>query len=210
MAKAPERGGPEQAHLRRRVLDQRAHGAATGEGTEGREGLRQGPAQLEEQRHVNLLDLPPRGHGRLDERAGVGRREGLPDLREALPLPGLEARADRGDGQPTGAQDAQGQGANREARVLTGVLASLLAGLQPHRGGFLEGEEAVEEGQSEDLRGVGGSERASAFSAVTAKDAGGFFGHIVDTGAYERTHYEKRSRHSDREKKGFMANSGRL
>ena len=57
MAGVPKGRGPEAVRLRGRVLDQRAHGAATSEGAQGRKGLRQGAQELEGERDADLLDL---------------------------------------------------------------------------------------------------------------------------------------------------------
>jgi hypothetical protein len=61
--------------------------------------------------------------------------------------------------KPICAQGEKGEGADRGARLLAGVLAELFARFQPHRGGLLEGEGVAEESEGQELRGAGGGYR---------------------------------------------------
>jgi transposase len=72
------------------VLDQRAHGAAEGEGAQRPEGFGQGAQELEEQRNADLLDLFGRD-GHLDEhRRGSADGEAFLLYVERLLCPALK------------------------------------------------------------------------------------------------------------------------
>src|SRR5215218_8370582 len=155
------RGGRPEAGFRRRVRHAHLVGAALRLGTPGRTGSRAGAAQSRQEHdalgeHDGRRDGPLHGGGRQHD------HRGLRGLRRAGAGTGLEARADRGDGQPGRPQGRAGARTRGGERLRAFVLAALLSGPQPHRGGVLEGQDLPAARRGSNTRGAGGGYGASA------------------------------------------------
>src|ERR687897_1521632 len=123
-----------EAGVRGRVRLLHLHDAPEGEGSEGEEGLWEGPEEPGQEHHADRRDHPPRGDGRADDRGGRHRLGGLRGLRGALPGPHPTGRTGGGARRAGCAQAQENKGTHRSQRSGSGVLAVLLAGPEPHRG----------------------------------------------------------------------------
>src|SRR5215217_3709691 len=132
---------------------------AAGEGTQGREGVRQGAAQSR-QEHDAAGEHDGTGHGSL--RGGGGRydQRGLRGLRRAGACPRPPTRPGSSARQPERTQGREGARAGGGARVRALVPAGVLPGFLAHRGGLLEGQGAAQEGEGPHAGGAGRGKRA--------------------------------------------------
>src|SRR5215217_2753775 len=134
---------------------------AAGEGTQGREGVRQGAAQSR-QEHDAAGEHDGTGHGSL--RGGGGRydQRGLRGLRRAGACPRPPTRPGSSARQPERTQGREGARAGGGARVRALVPAGVLPGFLAHRGGLLEGQGAAQEGEGPHAGGPGRGDRMGA------------------------------------------------
>src|ERR671910_1764245 len=165
-----------EAGVRGRVRLSHLHDAPEGEGSEGEEGLWEGPEEPGQEHHADRRDHPPRGDGRADDRGGRHRLGGLRGLRGALPGPHPTGRTGGG---------ARRAGAHRPKKIRELIeargadlvfLPSYSPDLNPIEEAFSKVKALVRK------EGVRLSEAlveaiGRALAAVTAEDAAGWFAH---------------------------------
>src|SRR5215217_1949125 len=118
-----------------RIWLQHLHDAPESEGSQGKESLRQGPEKPRQEHYLDRFDHSRRSYGRVDERRRSHGRGGLRSLRGALPGTVPLGGAGGGARWARGTQDTEGKGTHRGEGCRSRVVALLLAGVEPHRGG---------------------------------------------------------------------------
>src|SRR5829696_3919057 len=121
--------------VRGRIRLQHLHDTPESEGSQGKEGLRQGPSEPRQEHYLDRFDHSRRSYGRHDERRRSHGRGGLRSLRGALPGTVSLGGAGGGARWARGTQDTEGQGTHRGEGCRSRVVALLLAEVEPHRGG---------------------------------------------------------------------------
>src|SRR5215213_4042631 len=159
-----------------RMRDSHVHDAASGQSAQGRAGLRQG-SQEPRQEHDALGEHGGRGDGAVHGGGGFHDQGGLRDLRRAGARAVFEAGPGGRHGQPRRPQGRAGPGPRGGARLLVGLPAAILAGLLSHPGGLQQALKALLRKAKARTRVTLLEAIGRAISAITARDAAGYFGH---------------------------------
>src|SRR5215207_6823733 len=130
-------------------------------GAQGKEGLRQGPAQPGQEHYSHRFDHPRRRYGRIGGHRGRHGRQSLRGLRGALSGAFAQRRAGGGARQARGTQDREGQRSRRGQRRTAPVLAVLLAGPESHRGSFQQDQGHCAQSRRTYPRGTSRSDSSS-------------------------------------------------
>src|SRR5215210_7365853 len=130
-------------------------------GAQGKEGLRQGPAQPGQEHYSHRFDHPRRRYGRIGGHRGRHGCQSLRGLRGALSGAFAQRRAGGGARQARGTQDREGQRSCRGQRRTAPVLAVLLTGPESHRGSFQQDQGHCAQSRRTYPRGTSRSDSSS-------------------------------------------------